>query len=244
MFCRLFASALSLGLASLVSGCFLDGTAFQGPGSGGSGAEANAGGGGEGGTTHGTTSAGGATSSTSGTTESTGSTGTTSTTGSTTTESSTTTSTTTSTMQCTYDTDCPDPDPFSFCLEPRCVNGACGATTANDGVVCGLPPSQCHAYPTCQSGQCDAAPLGYGEALPDFDLKDCKKPVCDGAGNAIDIADAAQTPDSTSCADKSCSGTTVVVSAKAEGDSCFVPGAFKCCSGHCCTVAACMGCVD
>lgn len=241
MFGRPLALTLALGLASLVPGCFLDGTAFQAAGGGGGGADAPAGGGGEGGATHGTTSAGGA--ATSSTTGDTGSTGTASTTDSTTTGSTTSSTTTTTTTQpCTYDFDCPDPDPLNICLEAACASGVCTAKTAYEGALCGAA-SECSGYPTCQSGQCKAEPLPYGEALFDFNTKDCQKPICDGNGNAIHVADDSQVPDATECATKACDSGLVKTEPKASATSCGF-GLGKCCSGHCCDPITCLACVD
>lgn len=224
-----FVVILAAGAAG-VAGCFLEGTAFEGAGgaAGGSG-----GGGGGGGNGAGNEGAGA-----SGTTTSTGSTASTNVTTST---GGTTSSTMTSTSTCTLDTDCPDPDPNSICLEPRCASGVCTDLKAHGGEVCGGSVGDCHALPTCVDGECLAEPLGSGTELPDSNFEDCLKPVCNGEGSAENVPDDSQAPQSTKCKSKGCMNGAVTSEPQNEGEDCF-QGIATCCDGKCCDGFACLVC--
>lgn len=218
----LFAAAL-VGGAAIGPGCLLDGSAFESAGAGAGGGQGGAGGNGSG-----TTSAGG-------TGTGAGSTGSTTATG------STTTTTSTTTPECVEDDDCPDPEPNNDCIGPRCTTGTCTKKDAPAGMSCGTATGPCHAPPACSEGQCLSPPLPYGQALPDNDQKDCKKPVCDGQGEPTSVPDDTEDPDDTECATKSCSAGEVKTEPSGQATCALV---LQCCNGHCCDPITCLACID
>jgi hypothetical protein len=155
---------LSVGLASLASGCFIDGTGFQDTGSGGGGANAPTGGGGEGGTTTGTTDPGGAGGGT-----------TTGTATGTTTTTTTSTGTTTGT-DCSVSEDC---TAMGFCFEGTCPDGTCSYTPKAAGTfVSNADPTDCKKRVCNGSGQETDADEDMDTPPPDGN--ECHERICSG----------------------------------------------------------------
>lgn len=223
-------ACLLLAGAAFFPGCFLDSGAFEAAGAGatpattgGSGgattATGGAGGAGGAGATGGTATGGAATGGTATGGTATGGTG-----GGTTTP-------------CAEDVDCPVP--ASACLAPKCdkMKGTCTTKNANEGQACPDPPGlpdECNMA-ECKMGACVLVQLPKDTVVDDTKNGDCKKYVCDAAGNVISKPDDGDEPEPTDCATTTCSGGNQVLDVTEDGTACD-PGIGNgtCCKGGCC----------
>ncbi|MFO0586776.1 MAG: hypothetical protein U0441_04525 [Polyangiaceae bacterium] len=195
------------------SGCMFDAGAFDGAASGTGGSRdtittSTTGAGGSSGSTGGATSAGGATGGA-------GAGG----------------ATTTTPAECAVDGDCPDPG--GLCVGPRCAQGKCVEKPENEGVACDIVKGQCDEGSKCTVGVCMPVYKPTGTVVVGTLPDDCKKRVCDGAGNEMDAPDPNDHLPSDDCTDRSCSGMDPVEMPINIGLSCAF-GTGKCCDGLCC----------
>ncbi|MEZ4299544.1 MAG: hypothetical protein R3B70_31640 [Polyangiaceae bacterium] len=101
--------------------------------------------------------------------------------------------------------------------------------------------AECEDSNPCTEGQCESGFCAYyrapdGTAVPDDDLLDCKKPVCQG-GQVTFVADAVNPPDvdPNDCTQTYCDGIDPVTIDDNEGKKCGVQPADSCKSNVCMT---------
>lgn len=199
-------------LLGSLSGCLFDASAFDTSASGATGGSHDTG------TTSTTATGGAGASSTGGATSAGGATG-------------GTTTTTTTPPECAADTDCPDPG--GLCVGPRCAMGKCETKPENEGVACDIVKGQCDSGSLCTNGACMPVYKPAGTEVLGTALDDCKKRVCDGAGNEMDAPDPNDHLPSDDCMDRMCSGMDPVEMPINIGLDCAF-GTGKCCDGICC----------
>jgi hypothetical protein len=91
---------------------------------------------------------------------------------------------------------------------------------------------------TCDAGVCGVNPAPMGTEVGDTTPHDCKKTVCDGAGDATDAPNPSDPPDDDqACTDDTCNGDMPKFTPKADGAPCSMSG------GHFCLAGGCVECI-
>lgn len=119
-----------------------------------------------------------------------------------------------------------------------CVNGACtGCATAND---CPGVDDECKTR-TCSAGKCGFDYATDGKALAAQVAGDCKKSVCDGAGNSKSVDDDADLPadDGSQCTNEVCNAGMPSHPNEPKGLACNQGGGTLCNGAGVCVAPAC-----
>lgn len=112
--------------------------------------------------------------------------------------------------------------------------GTGGMTPCNGPGDCAGTDTDCTKI-TCTAGMCGTMHMGDGVATSNQSTGDCKKNVCDGAGNEKSIDDDGDLPtDGNDCTDDTCAGGVKTFTPKGLGASCNMNGGKKCTAGAVC----------
>src|SRR5262249_48357125 len=134
------------------------------------------------------------------------------------------------------------------CTDDVCTNGVPSNPTLGDGTGCGnglacvggactgcTAPSECPGTDDeCKTRKCTAGACGFGfpaanTAVASQTTGDCKKNVCDGAGNVHSVADTNDKPvDGNQCTDDVCTGSSPSNPLKATDTPCTQGGGSVC----------------
>lgn len=103
-----------------------------------------------------------------------------------------------------------------------------GSNPCSTVADCPVPSSVC-SVPSCEAGVCKATAKPQGTPLPTQPIGDCKKLICDGAGNAVDSADDTDVKsDGKECTTDVCTDGVPSNPQKPAGTACGDGGALAC----------------